>query len=159
MGVPDIVQVPRIYRGYPAEKPEQVAEVLIRQSTVSSELVIDPFMGSASTGTAALKLGRRFMGSDISDEAVAIARDRIRACQARLGGQMVVFKGARRLYDWLREQQAGKVVSYDEVMRVAHWTSSSLQTYLGKNKIAPFLQPLPGRKLKVLISPWKKSVC
>ena len=77
LGVPDIIQVPRLRGGYPAEKPAQVAEVLIRQSTVPAETVIDPFMGSASTGVAAFELGRIFMGNDLSGEAVEIAHERL----------------------------------------------------------------------------------
>src|SRR5882672_8039320 len=53
LGVADIISVPRIRGGYPAEKPAEVAEVLIRQSTESGDVVIDPFMGSGSVGVAA----------------------------------------------------------------------------------------------------------
>ena len=75
--VPDIIQVPRISRGYPAEKPVEVAETLVRQSTQLDELVIDPFMGSASTGIACVRLGRCFRGSDICMEAIRVARRRL----------------------------------------------------------------------------------
>jgi site-specific DNA-methyltransferase (adenine-specific) len=77
LGVPDIIECPRIHNGYPTEKPSAVAEVLIRQSTVDGELVIDPFMGSGSVGVAAHQLGRRFAGNDICKEAVEIARSRL----------------------------------------------------------------------------------
>jgi site-specific DNA-methyltransferase (adenine-specific) len=77
LGIPDIIQVPRIRGGYPAEKPPEVAEVLIRQSTEPGDLVIDPFMGSGSVGVAALRLGRRFHGNDLNPEAVTIARQRL----------------------------------------------------------------------------------
>src|SRR5213080_3038688 len=50
LGVADVIAVPRIHRGYPAEKPPAVAEVLIRQSSAPGELVADPFMGSAASG-------------------------------------------------------------------------------------------------------------
>jgi len=77
LGIADIIQVPRIRGGYPAEKPPEVAEVLIRQSTEPGDLVIDPFMGSGSVGVAALRLGRRFHGNDLNPEAVTIARQRL----------------------------------------------------------------------------------
>jgi site-specific DNA-methyltransferase (adenine-specific) len=80
LGVSDIIEVPRVRGGYPAEKPPRVSEVLIEQSTRPGELVLDPFMGSASVGVAALNLGRRFWGNDVADEALALAR-------ARLGGE------------------------------------------------------------------------
>lgn len=64
---------------------------------------------------------------------------------------MAITKGAKRIFDWLKSQKAGTVVSYDEVMNVAKWSDSSLDTYLDKNKLAPFLQPLQNRRLKVLM--------
>lgn len=54
LGIPDIIEVPRIHRGYPTEKPPEVSQVLIGQSTAPGELVIDPFAGSGSVGVAAL---------------------------------------------------------------------------------------------------------
>ncbi len=77
LSVPDIIEVPRIYRGYPAEKPAEVSEILIMQSSNPGELVVDPFMGSGSVGVAAARLGRDFMGNDVCEEAVRIARTRL----------------------------------------------------------------------------------
>ena len=77
LGVADVISVPRIRGGYPAEKPPEVAEVLIAQSSHPGELVIDPFMGSASVGVAALRLGRRFLGNDLNPEAVQVAAQRL----------------------------------------------------------------------------------
>ena len=77
LGIPDIIQVPRIRGGYPAEKPEEVTGVLIRQSTQLGEVVIDPFMGSGSVGAAALKCGRLFRGNDVSLKAVDYAVNRL----------------------------------------------------------------------------------
>ena len=77
LGIPDIIEEPRIYRGYPAEKPARVSEVLISQSTQSGELVIDPFVGAGGVGVAALSLGRNFFGNDTCDEAIVISRNRL----------------------------------------------------------------------------------
>jgi site-specific DNA-methyltransferase (adenine-specific) len=79
LSVPDVIQAPRVHRGYPTEKPSAVAEVLVRQSTQPGELVVDPFFGSGSTGVAALSLGRRFAGTDVSRAALALAGERLRA--------------------------------------------------------------------------------
>jgi site-specific DNA-methyltransferase (adenine-specific) len=76
LGVPDIIEEPRVYRGYPAEKPVPVSQVLIRQSTQPGETVIDPFMGSGSAGAAAISEQRNFLGNDVCEEAVSIARER-----------------------------------------------------------------------------------
>lgn len=77
LGTPDIIEAPRIHRGYPTEKPVAVSEVLISQSTTTSELVVDPFMGSGSVGVAATSLGRNFQGNDICAEAVEVATQRL----------------------------------------------------------------------------------
>ena len=77
LSISDIIEVPRIFRGYPTEKPVQVSEILIQQSSVEGELVIDPFMGSGSVGVAAISNGRRFLGNDLSMEATELSRNRL----------------------------------------------------------------------------------
>lgn len=74
----DVISVPRIHGGYPTEKPVEVSEILISQSTDVGERVVDPFCGSGSVGVAARRLGRKFAGSDICAEAVEIANLRIK---------------------------------------------------------------------------------
>jgi site-specific DNA-methyltransferase (adenine-specific) len=76
LGIADVIAVPRVRGGYPAEKPVALSETLILQSSVAGDIVADPFMGSGSVGVAALKLSRRFLGNDVSDSALAYARNR-----------------------------------------------------------------------------------
>src|SRR5260370_7198367 len=64
---------------------------------------------------------------------------------------MAISKGAKKILEWLKSQRAGAVVPYQEVMDVTGWTEVSLNTYLTKRKLAPFLQKLQDRKLKVLM--------
>ena len=78
LGVADIISAPRVHRGYPAEKPPEVSEILIQQSTAAGEVVADPFMGSGSVGVAALRSGRRFIGTDVNIEAVRLTAKRLR---------------------------------------------------------------------------------
>jgi site-specific DNA-methyltransferase (adenine-specific) len=78
LGIADVISVPRVHRGYPAEKPPSVSEILIGQSTEAQQIVADPFMGSGSVGVAALKLGRRFLGTDLNPEAVQLTAGRLR---------------------------------------------------------------------------------
>lgn len=77
LSVPDIIECPRIFNGYPTEKPVQVSEILIRQSSSSGDLVADPFAGSGSVGVAALSLGRRFAGTDTCENARQLAHSRL----------------------------------------------------------------------------------
>ncbi|NVB80952.1 MAG: site-specific DNA-methyltransferase [Kofleriaceae bacterium] len=77
LGIADILEQPRINNGYPAEKPPEVSEILVKQSTEPGQLVIDPFMGSGSAGVAAIRNGRNFRGNDLCAEAIDIARSRL----------------------------------------------------------------------------------
>jgi site-specific DNA-methyltransferase (adenine-specific) len=85
LGVADVISVPRVRGGYPAEKPSEVAEVLIAQSSGPGDVVADPFMGSGSVGVAALKLGRRFLGNDLNGEAVQIVGQRLAGVEVTHG--------------------------------------------------------------------------
>jgi DNA modification methylase len=82
LGIADVIREKRIHRGYPTEKPIAVSRVLIEQSSQPGELVIDPFMGTASAGVAAVLGGRSFAGSDISDKSLVIAEERLSATGA-----------------------------------------------------------------------------
>lgn len=77
LSIPDIIECPRVYKGYPTEKPVDVSKVLIEQSSVEGEVVADPFFGSCSVGVAACELGRQFIGNDINDSAIELAKTRL----------------------------------------------------------------------------------
>ena len=64
---------------HPAPYPQALAEWIIRLLCPPDGVVSDPFMGSGTTAVAAKNTGRRFVGSDINAEFVAIARKRLRA--------------------------------------------------------------------------------
>jgi site-specific DNA-methyltransferase (adenine-specific) len=83
-GAPDVLPCKRVHKGYPAEKPVELLKRLVRNSTRMGETVLDPFCGSGSAGEAALLLNRRFIGGDISAEAVKATRARLRAIEPRV---------------------------------------------------------------------------
>ena len=87
LGIADIIAVPRVHRGYPAEKPPEVSEVLVSQSSAPGEVVADPFMGSGSAGIAAVRLGRRFLGNDLNPDAVRLASSRLRQVDGSRGAR------------------------------------------------------------------------
>jgi site-specific DNA-methyltransferase (adenine-specific) len=62
---------------HPTVKPCDLMRYLVRLITPPGGLVLDPFMGSGSTGKAAALEGFRFVGIDLSAEYVEISRDRI----------------------------------------------------------------------------------
>lgn len=53
--------------------------VIVKNLTVEHQLVVDPFMGSGTTGIAALKLNRKFIGVEIDQDTFNIAKNQIHA--------------------------------------------------------------------------------
>ena len=90
LGVADVISIARVRNGYPTEKPVEVSEVLVEQSSDRGQLVVDPFMGSGSVGVAALRLGRAFAGNDIAEAAVAHATRRFEACGSERATELFV---------------------------------------------------------------------
>jgi DNA modification methylase len=62
---------------HPTVKPTELMAYLCRLVTPPGGLILDPFMGSGSTGKAAMREGFRFIGIDMTPEYVEIARARI----------------------------------------------------------------------------------
>jgi site-specific DNA-methyltransferase (adenine-specific) len=63
---------------HPTQKPLGILAPLIRYSVPPGGVVIDPFIGSLSTGIAAEQLGRRWAGCELNPECEAMHRDRLR---------------------------------------------------------------------------------
>ena len=66
-------------RTHPVEKPEAMLQELITACVPEGGTVLDPFAGSGTTGTAALKCGRAFLGSELDSRYHAVALQRLRA--------------------------------------------------------------------------------
>lgn len=64
---------------HPSQKPIEVMEWCVRQLPPDCITVFDPFMGSGTTGVAAIKLGRKFIGIEIEPKYFDIACKRIQA--------------------------------------------------------------------------------
>ncbi|MET4197256.1 site-specific DNA-methyltransferase (adenine-specific) [Bradyrhizobium sp. LA8.1] len=62
---------------HPTEKPISLMCEIIEKFTNPGDLVLDPFMGSGSTGVAAVRLGRRFIGIEVAPRYFGIAVNRI----------------------------------------------------------------------------------
>lgn len=63
--------------GHPCQMPLPILERIVRASSSPGDLVLDPFLGSGTTGAAALKLGRRFWGIELSREYLILAAERM----------------------------------------------------------------------------------
>jgi len=64
---------PRVSADHPTSKPFALVEAMIRNSSRSGEIVLDPYVGSGSTLIAAERLGRRCFGIDIDPRYVDVA--------------------------------------------------------------------------------------
>lgn len=62
---------------HPTEKPLLLMERLVMTYSNEGAVIVDPFAGSGTTGVAAIKHGRHFIGGDISAEYVALANKRL----------------------------------------------------------------------------------
>ena len=62
---------------HPTEKPIALMEHLVEKLTVQGETVLDPFMGSGTTGVACKNLGRNFIGIELDPTYFQIAQKRI----------------------------------------------------------------------------------
>ena len=69
----------KIYGKHPTQKPLRLIERCLLASTEPGDLVFDPFSGSGSTGVAALRCGRVFLGSEIDPVFARLATRRLAA--------------------------------------------------------------------------------
>lgn len=65
-------------RYHPCQKNVDLIENLVQRHTNIGDLILDPFMGSGTTGVAALKSGRNFIGIELDENYYKIAEERIK---------------------------------------------------------------------------------
>lgn len=70
--------------GHQTQKPVALMELLVRLFSDKEDLILDPFAGSGTTGVAAIRLGRRFLGWELNPEYAAIARRRLSSAREQL---------------------------------------------------------------------------
>ena len=78
-----------VVNDHPTQKPVALMQWCIEK--IRAETILDPFMGSGTTGVAAMKLGRKFIGVEIDENYFAIAAKRI----AKAAEEPPLFKLAR----------------------------------------------------------------
>lgn len=67
----------KVYGKHPTQKPIDLVARCLRASTNLADLVFDPFAGSATTGVAALSLGRKFIGCEAEINHVELSIKRL----------------------------------------------------------------------------------
>jgi DNA modification methylase len=96
--------------GYPTQKPLALLERIIEASSNPGDVVLDPFCGCGTALVAAQKLGRRWIGIDITYLAIAVMQARLRdsfGIEVPIEGSPTEVEGARKLAQQLpngREQ-------------------------------------------------------
>lgn len=83
-GTPDILKVPIKklkgadgYNLHDTEKPVELMQILVENSSNPNDVVLDPFMGIGSTGIACVNTNRNFIGIEIDKTYFDIAKNRI----------------------------------------------------------------------------------
>ena len=107
--------------GYPTEKPGGLLERIVGASSNKGDLVADFFCGCGTTISIAQKLNRRWLGCDISSEAIQVIKNRLKRDHGRkakyveVGGFPVDLNGAIALFEqsplefekWVVEHKLG----------------------------------------------------
>ena len=93
------------------QMPEQLLGRIIRTCSNPGDVVLDPFSGSATTLAVAKKLGRRFIGFDISKDYVRYGRERLDAIRVgdRLDGSPEPLRVPPAPRPARRRRRAGRV--------------------------------------------------
>jgi site-specific DNA-methyltransferase (adenine-specific) len=58
----------KIYGKHPTQKPIELLDRIVKASTRTGDIILDPFSGSATTGIAAYKEGRQYIGIELEEE-------------------------------------------------------------------------------------------
>lgn len=64
-------------KNHPSEKPIKLMEILIKNSSNEKDIVLDPFLGSGTTGVACVNTNRNFIGIELDEKYFKIAKERI----------------------------------------------------------------------------------
>jgi site-specific DNA-methyltransferase (adenine-specific) len=87
--------------GYPTQKPLALLERIVSASSNPGDIVLDPFCGCGTAVHAAHKLGRRWIGIDITHLAISLIRRRMQnafpGIEIEVIGEPVDLAGAREL--------------------------------------------------------------
>ena len=70
----------KLYK-HPTVKPVELIEKFITNHTNKDEVILDPFMGSGTTGVASVNLNRNFIGIELNTNYFNIAKERLTQCQ------------------------------------------------------------------------------
>lgn len=87
--IPPIGAQARERLGYPTQKPLALLERILQASSNPGDVVLDPFCGCGTTVAAAQKLGRRWIGIDITHLSIALMKYRLREMFPEVGFKVI----------------------------------------------------------------------
>lgn len=96
--IPTINNMARERLRYPTQKPESLLKPIIEASSNKGDTILDPFCGCGTTLVVAHRLGRKWIGIDISPIACNLMRDRL----SRVGATNVRIVGAPKTIEELK---------------------------------------------------------
>jgi len=83
---------------HPTQKPIKLLKRIVSAASQPGDMVLDPFLGSGTTGVACRELGRHFVGMDLDSAYIELAKKRISAVDdlATTAKEIAVSKGSKR---------------------------------------------------------------
>jgi len=81
---------------HPTQKPVDMLEFMIGKFSDTGDVVLDPFMGSGSTGVACVNTGRSFIGIEVDEDYFHVAKNRIDNCYSNTVNARQVNNGSRQ---------------------------------------------------------------
>ncbi len=88
--IPSINNMAKERLGYPTQKPEKLLDVIIKASSNPTDIVLDPFCGCGTAIAVAHKLGRRWIGIDISPTACKLMVKRMRSIGVKISESDII---------------------------------------------------------------------
>ncbi len=89
------INAQRHLTNHPTEKPENLLERIILLGSKRGQTILDPFMGSGTTGVVAKRLSRNFIGIELDNEYFKMAKDRI----SEVRGKKIIISDKKLLQD------------------------------------------------------------
>ena len=92
-GTKSVLEIPNPKnKTHPTEKPIDLMRILIENSSDEHDMILDPFMGTGSTGVACINTNRNFIGIELDERYFKIAENRISDAKSKwldslLGGE------------------------------------------------------------------------
>ena len=89
---------------HPTEKPENLIERIILLGSKKDQVILDPFMGSGTTGVVAKRLSRKFIGIELDREYFDISKERI----SKVNSTKVILTDKKLILDKDKSEQVLK---------------------------------------------------